>query len=296
MNSNNVFIVHCSQYQHFSSPRQTANWPRYQRKTNRNTFEYVSLPMVSRYQNQTMVILLHIIDWWSEAVLITFQDDQWGGHFFSSAGENTGIVAGILCDGALDTQGRHHGVSRPVGMNPVMAKSSISVYSSYSRRGVSRQNLGGNFVIFGTFWGKNKLSAVSYEAKYSLFVWSEVLKSNAEESFKKLKWLGCFTPSDLPSFLPFPIFERECAVVEFPQEDVVGEGLDVPRGEEGVGGGGVGGGQTGVEVDTLHVEITARTVHQSSTGVADLQHRPCQRQWGEMTSPLYQLVCIVAGI
>ena len=63
MNSNNVFIVHCSQYQHFTSPRprQTANWPRYQRKTNRNTFEYVSLPMVSTDQNQTMVILLHII-------------------------------------------------------------------------------------------------------------------------------------------------------------------------------------------------------------------------------------------
>ena len=67
------------------------------------------------------------------------------------------------------------------------------------------------------------------------------------------------------------------------------------RGEEGVRGGGVGGGQTGVEVDTLHVEITARTVHQSSTGVADLQHRPCQRHWGEMTSSLSQLVCIVEG-
>ena len=56
-----------------------------------------------------------------------------------------------------------------------------------------------------------------------------------------------------------------------------------------MGCGGVGGGQTGVEVDTLHVEITARTVHQSSTRVADLQHRPWQRQRGEPTSPLYQL-------
>ena len=68
------------------------------------------------------------------------------------------------------------------------------------------------------------------------------------------------------------------------------------RREEGVRGGGDGGGQAGVEVDTLHVEITACTVHQSSTRVADLQHRPCQRQRGEITSPLYQLVRIVAGI
>ena len=76
--------------------------------------------MVFLDQNQTVVILLHIIDWWSEAVLVTFQDDQWGGDFFSGVGENTGIVAGILCDGALDTQGRHHWVSRPVGVNPAM--------------------------------------------------------------------------------------------------------------------------------------------------------------------------------
>ena len=75
--------------------------------------------MVLIDQSQTMVILLHIIDWWSEAVLVTFQDEQWGGDFFSGVGENTGIVAGILCDGALDTQGRHHGVSRPVGVDPV---------------------------------------------------------------------------------------------------------------------------------------------------------------------------------
>ena len=76
-------------------------------------------------QNQTMLILLHIIDWWSEAVLITFQDEQRGGHFFSAVGENAGIVAGILCDGALDTQGRHHRVSSPVGVNPVRLGISI---------------------------------------------------------------------------------------------------------------------------------------------------------------------------
>ena len=71
-------------------------------------------------QNQTMAILLHIIDRWSEAVLITFQDEQRGGDFLFGVGENTGIVPGILCDGALDAQGRHHGVSSPVGVDPAM--------------------------------------------------------------------------------------------------------------------------------------------------------------------------------
>ena len=51
--------------------------------------------------------------------------------------------------------------------------------------------------------------------------------------------------------------------------------------------GGVGGGQTGVEVDTVHVEVTPRTVHQASTGVGDLQHGSCQVQRDEITSPLY---------
>ena len=35
--------------------------PRYQRKTNRNTFEYVSLPMVFPDQNQTVAILYCIL-------------------------------------------------------------------------------------------------------------------------------------------------------------------------------------------------------------------------------------------
>ena len=68
-----------------------------------------------------MPLLLHIIDGYHAAVLITFQDDQRGGNFLAGLGENTGIVPGVLCDGALDTQARHHGVSRPVGVNPAMA-------------------------------------------------------------------------------------------------------------------------------------------------------------------------------
>ena len=84
-------------------------------------------------------------------------------------------------------------------------------------------------------------------------------------------WLLC----SISSLLPFPIFQRECSVVEFPLEDVDWEGpVVVMRREVRVGGGGVAGGQAGVEVDTLHVEITPRTVHQASTRVADLQHRP----------------------
>ena len=74
------------------------------------------------------------------------------------------------------------------------------------------------------------------------------------------------------SCLPFPIFQRECSVVEFPLEDVVREELLVVRREEGVGSCGVGGGQTGVQVDALHVEIAPRTVDQPSTGVGNLQH------------------------
>ena len=85
-------------------------------------------------------------------------------------------------------------------------------------------------------------------------------------------WLLC----SIRSLLPFPIFQRECSVVEFPLEDVVWEGLVVVRGEEGVGGGGVGGGQAAVQVDALHVEITPRTVDQPSTGVGNLQHWSCQ--------------------
>ena len=85
-------------------------------------------------------------------------------------------------------------------------------------------------------------------------------------------WLLC----SISSLLPFPIFQRECSVVEFPLEDVVREGLLVVRREEGVGGGGVGGGQTGVQVDALHVEITPRTVYQPSAGVGDLQDWSCQ--------------------
>ena len=54
-----------------------------------------------------------------------------------------------------------------------------------------------------------------------------------------------------------------------------------------MGCGGVGGGETGVEVDTVHVEVTPRTVHQASTGVGDLQHGSCQVQRDEITSPLY---------
>ena len=94
-------------------------------------------------------------------------------------------------------------------------------------------------------------------------------------------------------FLPFPIFEREGAVVELPLEDVDWEGpVVVVGGEVRVRGGGVTGGQAGVEVDTLHVEIAPSAVHQSSTRVADLQHRPWQIQRGEISSPSYQLVCI----
>ena len=100
--------------------------------------------------------------------------------------------------------------------------------------------------------------------------------------------LKTFIKSTLP-FQPFSILEREGPVVEGPGEDSVVEGRVLLDREEGVEGGGVGGGQAGVEVDTLHVEITARTVHQASTRVADLQHRPWQRQRGELTSPLYQL-------
>ena len=72
--------------------------------------------------------------------------------------------------------------------------------------------------------------------------------------------------------LPFPIFQRECSVVEFPLQDVVGEGLLVLLREEGMWCGGDGGGQTGVQIDTLHAEVAPRTVHQASAGVGDLQH------------------------
>ena len=142
----------------------------------------------------------------------------------------------------------------------------------------------------------SKKGAPSIKNSIISVVWAcEVLKSNADESFKKLKWLGCFTQSDLPSFLPFPIFQRERSVVEFPLKDVVREGLLVAFREERVWRGGVAGGQTGVEVDTLHVEIAPCAVHQSSTRVADPQHRPWQIQRGEISSPSYQLVCIVPG-
>ena len=53
-------------------------------------------------------LLLHIIDGDHAAILMTFQDDQRGGNFLAGLGENTGIVPGVLCDGALDTQARHH--------------------------------------------------------------------------------------------------------------------------------------------------------------------------------------------
>ena len=46
------------------------------------------------------------------------------------------------------------------------------------------------------------------------------------------------------------------------------------RREVRVGGGGVAGGQAGVEVDTLHVEVAASTVDHPSTGVHYLQHWP----------------------
>ena len=42
--------------------------------------------------------------------------------------------------------------------------------------------------------------------------------------------------------------------------------------EEGVGGGGVGGGEAGVEVDALHGEVAPCTVHQSPARVDYLQH------------------------
>ena len=95
--------------------------------------------------------------------------------------------------------------------------------------------------------------------------------------------------------LPFPIFQRECPVVEFPLEEIVREGLVVLLREEGVRGGGPGGGEAGVEVDALHVEIAPCTVHQAPTRVADLQHRPWWIQRGEISSPSDQLVCIVPG-
>ena len=72
--------------------------------------------------------------------------------------------------------------------------------------------------------------------------------------------------------LPFPVLEREGPVVEGPAEDGVLEGGVVLDREEGVVCGGVGGGEAGVEVETLHGEVTPRAVHQAAAGVHDLQH------------------------
>ena len=48
-------------------------------------------------------------------------------------------------------------------------------------------------------------------------------------------------------------------------------------GEERVGrGGGVERGAACVEVETLHGEVAARTVHQAGARVEDLQHRTCR--------------------
>ena len=51
-------------------------------------------------------------------LFLTFQNDQWGGDLLSGAGENTGIVPGVLCDGALDAEDGHDGVTGPVGVDP----------------------------------------------------------------------------------------------------------------------------------------------------------------------------------
>ena len=72
--------------------------------------------------------------------------------------------------------------------------------------------------------------------------------------------------------LPFPVLERERPVVEGPAEDgVLERGVVLDR-EEGVVCGGVGGGEAGVEVETLHGEVTTSAVHQAAAGVHDLQH------------------------
>ena len=82
--------------------------------------------------------------------------------------------------------------------------------------------------------------------------------------------LKTFIKSTLP-FQPFSILEREGPVVEGPGEDSVVEGRVLLDREEGVEGGGVGGGQAGVEVDALHGEVAPGTVDQTPGGVDYLQ-------------------------